>query len=288
MVVGLDIRSDSILAIRVGEDGTVEARTLCDGCTGTVTADAVKAVAEGARGTAARMGAAVRAGESLASLVTAAAKALRVDRPTTVTTGAAVALGEQWQGAARGATHVVSISIDNHVHAGIVIGGQVFQGAHGSAGDAAWLALNPVERDDYRKLGCLEAEISGKGIARRLVWRVKTGDHSRALDLAGSIGAITLAHVLDAARDGDGVAVSVVRDTAKYIGMAIANLVAVVDPEVVVLGGMIASAADLLVEPSRVEAVRRMSPRTVPKVVASVLGDDAAAIGAARAAMLQG
>ncbi len=217
MFVGLDIRSDSVLAVRVGEDGTVGARAVREGRTGTVGTAAVKAAAEG---TAQRMGAA-------------------------------------------------------------------FKGAHGSAGDAAWLALNPVEGDDYRKLGCLEAEMSGKGTARRQIWRVKTGDHSRALDLAGTSGAITIAHVLDAACEGDGVAVSAVRDTAKYIGMAVANLVAVVDPHVVVLSGMIATASDLLVEPSRTEAVRRMSPRTVPKIVASTLGDEAAAIGAARAAMLQ-
>lgn len=285
MFVGLEIRSDSILAVRVGEDGSVGARAVCDGRTGAVAADTVKAVADAATR---RIGAAVRSGESLAALVTAAANAVGIDQPTAVTTGAAIALGEQWQGAARGANHIVSLSIDEHVHAGIVVNGHVFQGAHGSAADAAWLALNPVERDDYRRLGCLEAEVSGKGIARRLVWRVKTGDHSRALDLAGNIGAITIAHVLDAAREGDGVAVSVVRDTAKYIGMAIANLVAVLDPEVVVLGGMIASAGDLLVEPSRTDAVRRMSPRTVPRIVASALGDEAAAIGAARAAMLQG
>jgi glucokinase len=282
--VGLEFRSDSILAVRLGEDGTVAARALRDGRTGTVAADAAKAVADG---TTRRMGGAARSGESLAPLVTAAATLLRVDRPATVSTGAAIALGEQWQGAARGANHVVALSIDEHVHAGVVINGQVFHGAHGSAADAAWLALNPVERDDYRKLGCLEAEISGKGIARRLVWRVKTGDHSRALDLAGSIGAITITHVLDAARDGDGVAISVLRDTARYIGMAIASLVAIVDPEVVVLGGTIAGAGDLLAEPSRTEAMRRMSPRTVPRIVASALGDDAAAIGAARAAMLQ-
>jgi glucokinase len=64
-------------------------------------------------------------------------------------------------------------------------------------------------------------------------------------------------------------------------------VVAVVDPEVVVLGGLIASAGDLMIEPSRAEAVRRMSPRTVPRIVAAAPGEDATAIGAARAAMLQ-
>jgi glucokinase len=55
--------------------------------------------------------------------------------------------------------------------------------------------------------------------------------------------------VLACARDGDGVAISVMRDTAKYLGMAAANLVAIADPEVLVLGGLMASAADLLLEP---------------------------------------
>jgi glucokinase len=283
--VGLDIRSDCIVAVRVGEDGTVGARAFRDGRTNSIATDAVQAVIEG---TTLRMGAATRAGESVTALVAPAAMAAQVDQPATVSTGSAIALAEQWQGAARGARHIVTLAVDEHVHAGVVINGEIFRGAHGSAGDAAWLALNPVERDDYRKLGCLEAEISGKGTARRLVWRVKTGDHSRALDLAGTIGDITIAHVLDAARQGDGVAVSVVRDTARYIGMAVANLVAIIDPEVVVLGGLIASAGDLLIEPCRTEAVRRMSPRTVPRIVAAALGDEAAAIGAARAAMVQG
>ena len=59
--------------------------------------------------------------------------------------------------------------------------------------------------------------------------------------------------MLDAARQGDGVSISVVRDTAKYLGMAAANLVVVADPEMLVLGGIMASAADLLIEPIRAE-----------------------------------
>ena len=286
MFVGLEIRSNSIFAIRVNVDGAVSGRALRPGRTTAVVADALRAVGDGAPQ---RIGVAARASESVAGLVAAAAGAARVGQTTTVSTGAAVALGEQWQGAARGASHVVSLWVDDHVHGGIAINGQAFPGAHNLAGDVAWLALNPVERDDYRRLGCLEAEISASGIARRLVWRLKTGDTSRALELAGGkIAGVTAEHVFDAAREGDGVAISVVRDTARYVGMAVANIVAVIDPEVIVLGGVIASAADLLLEPSRAEAVRRMSPGATPKIVAAVLGDEGAAFGAARAAMLQG
>lgn len=211
--------------------------------------------------------------------------------PLRVSHGAAVALGEQWVGAARDATHVVALSAAETIDAGIVVDGRLFGGAHGLAGAARWLALNPVEREDYRRYGCLEAEVGSPGIVRRLVWRIKSGDRSRALDLANNnLAAITAAHVFEAARSGDGVAISVVRDTAKYIGMAIANLVAIVDPQVVVLGGTIAEAGDLLLEPTRLELSRRISPAANQsvQVVPAALGDAAAAIGAARAAMLQG
>lgn len=217
-------------------------------------------------------------------------KAIGTDVPPhTASHGAAVALAEQWCGAARGASFVVALSAADTIDAGIVVNGQLYGGAHGLAGAAGWLALNPVEREDYRKFGCLEAEVGSPGIIRRLVWRIKSGDRSRALELAGgNLAGITAAHVFDAARAGDGVAISVVRDTAKYIGMAVANLVAIIDPEIVVLGGSIAEAVDLLLEPTRAELGRRIAPTTNQQVtvVPSELGERSAAIGAARAAML--
>ena len=95
-------------------------------------------------------------------------------------------------------------------------------------------------------------------------------------------------HIFDAARKGDGVSISVVRDTARYIGMAVANLVAVTDPNVVVLGGLIADAADQLLQPARTEALRRL-PRSMAEsltVSAATLGDDGGPLGAARAATI--
>jgi glucokinase len=104
------------------------------------------------------------------------------------------------------------------------------------------------------------------------------------------MSAITVADVFAAARHGDPVAVSVMRDTTRYIGMAIANLVTILDPQVVVLGGFVAEAGDLVVEPSRAEAARRVSPAmaSVLRIVPGALGAEAAALGAARAAMVTG
>src|SRR4029077_15752813 len=170
---------------------------------------------------------------------------------------------------------------------GIVRGGAAITGTRGRAASVAWLALNPVEREDYRKAGCLEAEVAAAGIVRRFVWRIKAGDRSRVSDeVSGDFSAITVQHVLDAARGGDGGPISVIRDTAKYLGMAAANLVVVADPEMLVLGGIMATAADLLLDPLKNEITRRLpkSMMDALKIETAALGADAAAIGAARLA----
>lgn len=206
---------------------------------------------------------------------------------TRCTPGAAAIAAESWIGAAKGARNAVCLYIGDEVFAGILLDGQPWSGAHGRAGAAGWLALNPVERQDYRKLGSLAAEVSAKGIARRLSWRVQAGDRSRVLENAGgSLEAITGQLVFEGARAGDGVAISVVRDTAKYIGMAVATLAASLDPDVVVVGGSVAD-ADLMLEPVRQECLRRLPPEWMAdlRVEFSTLGPDAIAIGAARLAL---
>jgi glucokinase len=201
------------------------------------------------------------------------------------TPGAAAVAAEEWIGSARGARHAVCLYIGDDIFAGILLDGKPWSGAHHRAGAAAWLALNPVERQDYRKLGSLAAEVSARGIARRLSWRIQAGDRSRVLDAAGgSLDAITGALVFDGARGGDGVAISVVRDTAKYIGMAVATLAATIDPEVVIVSGPVA-VADLMLDPVRQECSRRLPPEMADlRVEFSTLGPDAIAIGAARLA----
>lgn len=208
--------------------------------------------------------------------------------PLHCTPGAAAVVAEAWIGSAVGARHVVCLKVGERVFAGILLDGRPWGGAHGLAGSAAWLALNPVERQDYRQFGSLAAEVSNKGIARRLSWRIQAGDHSAVLERAGDLESITAAHVFDGARSGDGVSISVVRDTARYIGMAVANLASCIDPEIVVLGGDVAAAGDLLLDPVRQECSRRLAPEMADhfRFEISSLADDGVAIGAARLAAL--
>jgi glucokinase len=277
--LGLDISNRRTIGVVVDGNGEVVRRSRRDG--------APDGVADLAR----ELACALSIEAVGVSAETASLGALTLDDlppPKYVMPGVAVVTAESWIGAARGVQHAVCLKVGERVLAGIMLNGQPWSGAHGLAGSAAWLALNPVERQDYRKFGSLAAEVSSRGIARRLSWRIQAGDESRVLERAGDLEAITSAHVFEGARTGDGVSISVVRETAKYIGMAIANLAACVDPEVVVLSGDAAAAADLLFEPVRQEYMRRIPPDMIDRVrfAISPLADNGVAIGAARVAAL--
>jgi predicted NBD/HSP70 family sugar kinase len=292
-MVGLELEDDRATAVALDETGRVVGRAQV------ASKDVGSAASSALDGASAAIGGGQNATVGVAAVnpespeIQAALRALarrvagRFVDEGAVHSGAAAAVAETWIGAARGARDVVLFAVADHTTAGVVRDGAPLTGAHRRAASVGWLALNPVEREDYRKAGCLEAEVAAAGIVRRTVWRIKAGDHSRVQDrVDGDLGSITVAHVLDAARQGDGVAISVVRDTAKYVGMAAANLVVVIDPGVLVLGGIMASAADLLLELVRTEIARRLSPAMMQAltIVPAALGGDGAAIGAAKLA----
>jgi glucokinase len=289
VILGLDVRGVAVRTIAADAHGTIAARLPNDFGTA---ADLAAVCVFGRTHGVTAIGAATqtphdRLPSGLVEQLSAEFGALAPAR--VISRGVAIALAEQWCGAAQGARYVAALTIGDTVQSGLALDGQPFEGAHGHAGAASWMSLNPVEREDYRRFGGLEAEIRPSAIIKRLVWRVKAGDESRVVEAVnGDLAAITLAHVFEHARSGDSVAGSVIRDTARYIGMAIANIVTVVDPDVVVVGGVIAEAADLLLEPSRAEAAKRLGPAIAAtlSVKTSTLGDDAAPLGAVRAALL--
>jgi glucokinase len=288
-MIGLELTDLGAIALVVDGDGRVRARAEATSASGSGDA-AVNALAQLPASNGQELGVAAAMPESDATTGALAGLDRSGRGPAAhpvVASGTAAAVAEAWVGAARSAADVVFFSSAEHTTAGILRRGAPVTGSRGRAPAVAWLALNPVEREDYRKTGCLEAEAAAAGIVRRLIWRVKAGDHSKVQELAnGDLSAITLDHVLDAARERDGVAISVVRDTAKYLGMAAANLVVLTDPEVLVVGGIMATAADVFLEPLRTEIARRL-PREMMQALTltpAALGADAAAIGAARLA----
>jgi glucokinase len=292
MTLGLDLSGGGARAVIVNEQAQVLARCEQAAGTGAVAVAATAAV----RRVLAAAGVPVRhvgvalahPGDAVPADLDTALRELLPDATgvNVLPAGLASAIAEQWCGAARGLQTVIAFSAGEHVTAGLVLDGRPWRGAHDLAACVGWLSINPVEREDYRRLGGLEAEVSAAGMVRRLVWRIKSGDQSSvAQQVGGDLARITPEHVFHGARSGDGVCISVIRDTAKYVGMALSNLAAILDPEAIVLGGVIATSGDVLLESIRLECSRRLGPAQAERlrIVLSPLGADAAAIGAARA-----
>lgn len=277
--IGLDLSELGAVAVAIDEHGSVLEQVVATG-----PPDPVRLLHDVAAGRPASI-VGVAADDTQRGIVEASLSKLS---PHLSSFGTAAVVAEAWVGAAQGARHAICLWIGDRVFAGVLLDGVPWAGAHGLAGSAAWLALNPVERQDYRRFGSLAAEVSNSGIARRLSWRIQSGDRSAVLERAATLEALTAQHVFDGARSGDGVAISVVRETAKYVGMAIANLASAIDPEVVVLAGDLAAAGDLLFDPIVHECSRRLSPSLMTQVrlALSPLGAHGVAIGAARLAAL--
>jgi predicted NBD/HSP70 family sugar kinase len=290
-MIGLDIRDAAVVAVQIDEGGAIRKRAQAEGDPAVAALTAVERVLAASNPSGGVTSFGIAAANPDAPAVARVLPALSSRFPDVpqhngvLASGTAAVIAETWIGAARGVRDVAYFAVADHAIGGIIREGRPITGANGRAPAVAWLSLNPVEREDYRKAGCVEAEVAAAGIVRRLIWRIKAGDHSRVRDAVnGDLNAITVDHVLGAARERDGVSISVIRDTAKYLGMAAANLVAIADPRILVLGGIMASAADLLLDPIRAELARRLpgAMNDALTVSAATLDPDAAAIGAAR------
>jgi len=292
MTVGVEIRDATVVAAAVDDAGEVTARAAID-----FKSDAAAAVLAAVDRVSSANGSplALATADADSPLTAAVIASLTARHPhlekrqIRIGHGTAAAVAESWIGSAKDVANVVYFGVDVHATAGVIRDGRAVVGAHGHEPVIGWLALNPVEREDYRKSGCLEAEVAAAGIVRRLVWRIKAGDRSHVQDVVkGELSAITYQLVVDAARAKDGVAISVIRDTAKYLGMAASNLVIMADPSTLVLGGIMATAGDLLLEPILWELGRRLpGPMMDALHIANAkLGADGVVIGAARLAAL--
>jgi glucokinase len=290
VTLGVDL-SDVIARLAVVDGaGKVIERGIVSSNRDAAIKDAAKKALQGAGRRVGAIGVALPAASDAVSddMTSALANATAAATPIrAIAAGTAAARAEYRVGAAIGVKQLITFSIAEHVTAGVMLDGKPWRGAHGLASSVGWLALNPVEREDYRRYGGLEAEVASAGIVRRFVWRIKSGDGSRVADaVKGDFSKISAGDILQGARSGDGVSISVVRDTAKYIGMAVANLATIFDPETIVLGGIIASSGDIMFDTIKAELSRRLMPQQNDQinVVLSTLGDDAVAIGAALSA----
>lgn len=209
----------------------------------------------------------------------------RVGLPATLDNDANCAtVGEWWCGAAKGGRNVVGMTIGTGIGGGLILDGKLYHGASDVAGEVGHTTIDSTgRRCKCGNYGCLEAYASGPAIAERAREALSGGESSLLRDLvAGDLSRITARTVYDAATRGDPTAREVVRDTARFLGAGIANLLNIFNPDVVVLAGGVTDAGAALFEPMRAEVRRRAFRPAVDacRIVPGSLAGSAGVVGA--------
>ena len=193
-------------------------------------------------------------------------------------------LGEWWLGAAKGAQNVIGFTLGTGIGGGIILEGRLYHGSSDVAGELGHTTIDTNgRRCSCGNYGCLEAYASGPAIAERAREALAGGEPSILPAMVGSdLSRLTAATVYEAAHQGDELATEVVRDTARFLGAGIANMLNIFNPEIVVLAGGVTQAGDALFEPLRAEVRRRAFKPAVDacRIVPGSLNGKAGVIGA--------
>lgn len=211
----------------------------------------------------------------------------RIDIPVIVENDAtAAAWGELKAGAATGSGDALLVALGTGIGAGFVSGGVLQRGANGFAGEAGHMMVDPDgPACPCGRRGCWERYASGTGLGRLARAAAEAGRAAGVVELAGGPDEnIRGEHVAAAAAAGDDGALAVLGDFAWWVAAGIANLVNVLDPEIVVIGGGLAEMGDLLLDPVRdryADLVLASGHRPAVAIVTAALGEKAGAIGAA-------
>ena len=196
------------------------------------------------------------------------------------------ALAEHRVGAARGAQEAVLLTIGTGIGGGLILGGRLYHGAVGAAAELGHMVIQadgPRCQGNCPNHGCIEAMASGTALAREAARLARERPDSRLAQAAAEGYTLAGPLVTELAHDGDSVALEVLELIGTRLGVAIASFVNIFNPEVVVLGGGVMAAGELILGPARREvAVRALPPgRDEVEIVAAELGVEAGMVGAA-------
>ncbi|MCI6061655.1 MAG: ROK family glucokinase [Dorea sp.] len=191
------------------------------------------------------------------------------------------ALGEMWLGAGKGRENMIMVTLGTGVGGGVIVNGRPLVGAHGAGGEIGHLCVNYEETEHCGcgKTGCLEQYASATGIARLARKRLEKDDADTVLRGRH----LSAKSVFDALKEGDKVAEEIVEEFGEYLGHALANLAAVTDPAVIVIGGGVSRAGEILlgyVEKNFQKKAFFSNKDT--EFVLATLGNDAGICGAAK------
>ncbi len=300
--VGIDIGGTKLLAVRVDEDGSVVPDTAqASPTSGPELIDEVLAAAERlCRGRPASLGVGVPGLVDPTDTVRFAPNLQGVtgtllgDRLREALPGAPVWIGndataacwaEHQLGAGAGHDEMIMVTLGTGVGGGIVSRGELLEGSNRYAGEFGHMVVDPNgPKCPCGKRGCWERFASGAGLGFLGREMAVAGEAPRVVELAGDPEAVRGEHVTTAAREGDGPATEIMARFAWWVALGLANLTNALDPEVIVLGGGLAAAGDVLLEPTRrafVDLVEAPELRQMVRIVPAALGFQAGAIGAA-------
>ena len=195
------------------------------------------------------------------------------------------ALGEFWKGGGQDYDNVVFVTLGTGVGGGIVVEGNLLHGAHGSGAEIGHICLNPNEtaRCNCGNYGCVEQYCSATGIVR--LAKMYLAENKIATGLAAREN-LTCKDIFDAAKEGDEAALAILDQFYRYMGLFLATVCSTVNPEVVVIGGGVSKAGDILlagVEPYFHKHVFHAAGNV--KFTIASLGNDAGAYGAFKLAV---
>jgi glucokinase len=197
----------------------------------------------------------------------------------------AAALGEHRFGVGRDVDDLIYITVSTGIGGGIIIGGKIYDGICGSAGEIGHMTIDiNGPRCRCGNIGCLETLASGTAMAAEARKRLAQGTKSSLLELArGEPENITAKTVSEAARGGDPLALELVSRAGSYLGVGMVNLINIFNPQMIIVGGGVSRMGDMLLDPAR-EVVRERAfrlPAEAVRIIISELGDDAGVLGAA-------
>jgi glucokinase len=195
----------------------------------------------------------------------------------------AAALGEMWRGAARGYQTILCLTLGTGVGGGIILDGKLWRGADGTAGEIGHTSVEPFGGVKCKcgNTGCLEVYASATAIVH--MTREALAQHPNSLLKSIAADELTSEKVFGAAIAGDELALDVFRRVGDYLGIAMANLVNIFNPEMIVIGGGVSAAWELFAGHARAEVMKRAFPVPAQRcqIVRAECGDDAGLIGAA-------
>lgn len=198
----------------------------------------------------------------------------------------AAALGEKWRGAGRDSQNMIMITIGTGIGGGLILGERLYSGTTGTAGEVGHTVIDPGgPQCSCGRRGCLETLTSATAMVRMAREAIDRG----AVTVLAREETIEARDIVTAAAAGDHVALEIINQAAFYLGIGLANLINIFNPDTIVIGGGVSKAGPVLFDPVRRTALESAleAPGQAVRIIPAQLGNDAGCIGAGALVLME-